>query len=68
MHYGSASGDNLAKHEMKFHTLEDAIEHCYKMGMGVDVLMPRHRYHSRQAYIDNFSWKGEPTEQEVDDD
>ncbi|CAI2380541.1 unnamed protein product [Moneuplotes crassus] len=68
MHYGTATNDPFGKHEVKFNTLKSAINMCRDQGFGVDIIMPRHRFHSRQAYIDNFNWKGDPKKEEIDDD
>eukprot|EP00343_Euplotes_focardii_P007247 CAMPEP_0205822662 /NCGR_PEP_ID=MMETSP0206-20130828/13467_1 /ASSEMBLY_ACC=CAM_ASM_000279 /TAXON_ID=36767 /ORGANISM="Euplotes focardii, Strain TN1" /LENGTH=68 /DNA_ID=CAMNT_0053119117 /DNA_START=450 /DNA_END=656 /DNA_ORIENTATION=+ len=68
MHWGSATEDVLSFHEVKVPNLKAAIDLAKRNGHGYDVQMPQHRYHKRQAYIDNFGWKGEPVAEEVDDE
>ena len=68
MHWGTATEDPLAFHDIKFRNLEEAIKYAKSAGNGIDVQLPRHRYYIRQSYFDNFAWKGQPEKHEVDDD
>ena len=45
---------------VKFGTLIDAVQFCERMGWGYDILHPKHRWHVKKNYADNFKWKGEP--------
>ena len=68
MHHGTATEDIFSGHEYKVSNLKSAIRFAVANGHGYDIQMPKHKYHLRKAYIDNFDWKGEPEKPEIDDD
>ena len=52
-----SKGDNL---QMRFPTVESAIEQCEAMGFGWEVSYPKFKYHTYKNYATNFTYKGEP--------
>ena len=64
MHWGRASQDSQSRHSIVAPSLHAAISYCIGYGWGYDVLLPRHRWHQRKSYADNFKWKGNPKERE----
>ena len=64
MHWGRASQDPQSRHIIVASSLQGAINYCIYYGWGYDVLLPRHRWHQRKSYADNFKWKGPPKERE----
>ena len=63
----SCGSDIMAKHFITANTLAAAMEYCTAHGLGYDILLPRHKYHARKAYAENFKWKGEYVEPEQED-
>ena len=53
-----SKGDNL---QMKFPSVNSAIDYCEMMGWGWDVSYPKFKHHTYKNYADNFKYKGEPT-------
>ena len=64
MGWTSGTLDMNSKIHYKCPTLSSAVSICEQMGWGYDVLLPRHRWHTKKNYADNFAWKGFPKEDE----
>ena len=41
-----------------FSNAQAAMAWCHQFGFGFEVEIPRHRYHTRKSYADNFKWRG----------
>jgi len=67
MFWTTGSLDSLHRQQIKVPNLYLAIKYCETMGWGYDVQYPRHRWHTRKSYADNFIFKGEPKEEEAYD-
>ena len=52
-----SKGDNI---QMRFPTVESAIDQCEAMGFGWEVSYPKFKYHTYKNYATNFTYKGEP--------
>jgi len=50
--------DNFSKRDIKFETLERAVDYCRNLGLGYTVEYPHYRYHTKKNYAENFKWKG----------
>ena len=55
-----SKGDNL---QIRFPSVNAAIDHCEMMGFGYDVQYPNFKYHTYKNYTDNFKYKGAPKEE-----
>ena len=64
MGWGTATHDTMYNTQIKFANVKDAIEYAESMGWGFDVSYPKHRWHTKKNYSDNFKWKGPPKETE----
>ena len=58
MGWTSGTQDQMTKISAKVPTLSAAVKYCEMMGWGYDVQFPRHRWHTKKNYSDNFAWKG----------
>jgi hypothetical protein len=54
MQWTSATQDTYSKVFFKVSTLSAAVKYCEMMGWGYDVLYPRHKWHTKKNYADNF--------------
>ena len=55
-----SKGDNV---QIKFSSVNAAVDYARMMGWGYDVMYPKHKYHTYKNYADNFKYKGEPKEE-----
>ena len=49
---------------MKVGSLSAAVKYCEIMGWGYDIVYPRHKWHTKKNYADNFMWKGPHKEEQ----
>ena len=52
-----SKGDNL---QMKFPSVNAAVNYAEMMGWGYDVTYPKFKNHTYKNYVDNFKYKGPP--------
>ena len=45
---------------MRFPSVNQAIECAKEMGLGYEVMYPKHRWLTKKSYAANFTWKGHP--------
>lgn len=50
-----SKGDNV---QIKFNSVNSAIDYAESMGWGYDVMYPNHKWHTEKNYSFNFKWKG----------
>lgn len=65
MFWGRASNDALSNHQIKVPNLQAAINVARMNGWGIHVIYPRHRWHVKKSYGDNYKWKGHPKDDET---
>ena len=53
----SSKGENN-NFQIKFPSVNAAVNYCKMMGWGYDLQYPNFKYHTSKNYADNFKWKG----------
>jgi len=55
-----ALSSNVASYELRFNSLEGALEYCRNNGLSYEISYPKRRFHTTKDYAANFKWKGNP--------
>ena len=63
MDFYSSRGESYGRFGIRFGDVNEAIMCAETHGWGYDVIYPRHLYHVKKNYADNFAWKGDPKEE-----
>src|ERR1700751_1481485 len=53
----TSSSDMKQQLSLRFHTKEEAIAYCERMGLPYQVIEPRESLHRQIAYADNFAFR-----------